>query len=90
METEDYYVKASVPFSFSLLEAHSENALVYLEIQRELVGSEDTQLDLRHTDFQIFKVVSFLSSALFNNLLMEVLIILFNLCIQTKHRNQTN
>lgn len=61
---------------------------MYLEIQRELLGSEDAQLDLRHTDFQIFKVVSFLSSALLNNILMEVFIICFNLCIQTKHRNQ--
>lgn len=85
METKN--IKVSVPFSSSLLEAHSGNALVYLEIQREFTGSEDTQLDLRNADFQIFKVVSFLSSALFNNLLMEVFIIVFNLCLQTKHRN---
>lgn len=64
------------------------NALVYLEIQRQFVGSEDTQLYLRHANFQVFKVVSLLSSSLFHNLFMKVFIILFNFCNQTKHTNQ--
>jgi len=70
------------------LKAYSVNVLAYLEIQRQLVGSEDTQLYLRHTNFQIFKVVSLLCSTLFNNLVMEVFIIVFNFCIQTKHTDE--
>lgn len=52
----------------------------YLEIRRQLVGGEDTQFDLRQTDLQVLKVVTFGSSCILTELLMEV-IQLLQLCI---------
>lgn len=59
--------------------------LDYLQIGRQLVRCEDTQFDLRETDLQVLKVVTFRRSCILTGLLMEVFIQLLQLCIHCNY-----
>lgn len=52
----------------------------YLEVRRQLVGSEDAQFDLREADLQVLEVVTFWRSCIFIGLLVQVFIHLLQLC----------
>lgn len=59
----------------------------YLEIRRQLVRGKDTQFDLRETDLQVLKVVTFERSCILVGFLMDVFIQLLQLCVQYNYYN---